>query len=296
MAQTKIEWTATPRPDGTFAPGYTFNPWLGCTKVSPGCAHCYAEAMMDTHYRKVKWGPTGERKRTSPEYWKQPLKWQRAAEAAGERRKVFCGSLCDVFEENIEVLMWRYELMELPAQTPNLDWLFLTKRPENIRGFVPIGWLWGDRFPRNVWVGTSVENKAMADQRIPYLLKIPAPVRFLSCEPLLGPIELPSDWLDPADTLNWDDTVNWVIVGGESGREARNSQVEWIEELRDQCAAAGVPCFVKQLGSNAYAHDEAMGASAYLDGICHPKGGDPNEWPEGLRVRQWPKSPCEAVA
>ena len=178
MAQTTIQWTGTPRADGTIAPGYTFNPWTGCEKVSAGCANCYAEALMDNRYKKVIWGKHGTRVRTTPDYWRQPHKWQRACEVAGERRKVFCASLADVFEGRSDLVPWRKALWPIIEKTTALDWLLLTKRPENVRLMYPRKWLKNP--PRNVWLGTSVENQATLNERLPKLRQCPAAVRFLS--------------------------------------------------------------------------------------------------------------------
>lgn len=263
MENSKIEWT-----------DHTFNPWIGCTKVSDGCKHCYAETLMDKRYGRVQWGPQGKRIRTSAANWKKPLKWNREAAAAGQRARVFCASLADVFEDKPEVYTWREELFGLICDTPHLDWLLLTKRPENVDDMfseivapVRLGW---EDFP-NIWIGTSVENQKQADKRIPALLRIPAAVRFLSMEPLLGPVYLTSlmndglcslgtgyvnclkgfcfdasydGYYDIGDRVN---KINWVIVGGESGVDARPMDVEWARSIRDQCREAGVPFFMKQM-------------------------------------------------
>lgn len=207
---TKIEWC-----------DHTFNPWQGCAKVSAGCANCYAEAMMDKRLGKVQWGDAGTRVRTSAANWKKPLQWNRQGMvcidcgtpvtdndcdcgqvgAIGKMRRprVFCASLADVFEDRPELYQWRIDLMNLINQTPNLDWLLLTKRPENVMQMLSeigsgedgeIGLLEMDWPMPNVWIGTSVENQEQADKRIPELLKIPAKVRFLSMEPLLGPVDM----------------------------------------------------------------------------------------------------------
>lgn len=224
MKNSKISWTR-----------HTFSPWIFCTRVSPGCQHCYAETMMADRFGKVEWGPQGQRVRTSADYWRQPLKWNREAAAAGERHRVFCASLADVFEikadQKADLSNWLLDLCALIVATPHLDWLLLTKRPENAK------WDW-KTFPDNIWIGTSVENQEYADKRIPELLKIPAPVRFLSVEPMLGPVDL-SPWLDQ---------IQWVIVGGESGPAARPMHPDWVRSVRDQCEAAGVPFFFKQWG------------------------------------------------
>lgn len=235
---SKIEWTDN-----------TFNPWIGCTKVSPGCAECYAETLMDKRYGRVKWGPQGTRERTSESNWKQPLKWQRQAEREGRRFRVFCASLADVFEDNPQVADWRSDLWDLIELTPSLDWLLLTKRPENIRRFTK-RWDTLEQLPANIWIGTSVENQEQAEKRIPELLRIPAAVRFLSCEPLLGPIDF--DNVIPGGISAVDGPyvpgIHWVIAGGESGPNARPMRPDWARSLRDQCKAAGVPFFFKQWG------------------------------------------------
>jgi protein gp37 len=164
--------------------------------VSPGCDNCYAEGWSKRS-GLVEWGPHAPRRLTSPENWAKPLKWNRKAAAEGRRYKVFCASLADVFDNHASIKeSWRSDLWELIAATPHLDWLLLTKRPQNIRRYLPdqmetglAPQHWGDGWP-NVWLGTTVENQTEADRRIPVLLSIPAKVRFLSCEPMLGPLDL----------------------------------------------------------------------------------------------------------
>lgn len=270
MGQTKIEWTATVGHDGAISPGFTFNPWIGCQKVSPGCMNCYALDLMETRYQRVKWGPTGERKRTSDTYWRQPIRWNKQAEANGVRTKVFCASLADVFEDRPEVIPWRNDLFALIEQTPSLDWLLLTKRPENITAMFPTKWRahkWG-KPPENIWFGTSVENQEQADKRIPHLLKVDARIRFLSMEPLLGEVML-RRWIPPSD--GWAPSpINWIIVGGESGSQARPMQIEWAQDIRRQCSKANIPFFMKQIGG-------------------HPdKRHDLGRFPVDLQVRQFP--------
>lgn len=219
---SKIEWT-----------DHTFNPWIGCQKVSPGCDHCYAEALMDTRWGKVEWGPHGERKRTSAANWKQPLRWAKAAN--GTRPRVFCASLADVFD-NRATPEWRTDLFALIEDTPELDWLLLTKRPENIAKML---WpKWDAGLPRNIWLGATAENQEQATRRGRILRQIPATVRFLSCEPLLSEIQFEPETLQALD---------WIIVGGESGHGARMMQEWWAEGIRDQCQAAGVHFFMKQM-------------------------------------------------
>lgn len=270
MAQTRIEWTSQRKLDGTVIPGYTFNPWEGCEKVSPGCAGCYAEQRDKQYHNGEHWGPNGTRLMHREAYWKQPEKWNREAEQAGERRRVFCASLADVFEDRPELLAPRLRLFDLIRRTPRLDWLLLTKRPQNIDRLmletvriVPgndgsqddlLIWLskWASAPPANIWLGTSVEDQRAADTRIPELLKIPATVRFLSCEPLLGPVEF-SDVTKRADAVSQIGKkalagIHWVIVGGESGPNARPMHPQWARSLRDQCKAADVAYFFKQHG------------------------------------------------
>lgn len=221
---------------------HTFNPWMGCTKVSPACDGCYAEALMDKRYGKVQWGPHGERVRTAPANWKQPLKWNRQAEKDGTRPFVFCASLADVFDNQVPK-EWRQDLLALISETPNLVWLLLTKRPQNIvRMADDCGAIY---WPRNAAIGTTVEDQKRADMNVPALLnakaKLDPAFAFLSCEPLLGPIDL----------LPWIYNIDWVITGGETdqgGHQSRPTHPEWFRSLRDQCAAAGAPYHHKQNG------------------------------------------------
>jgi protein gp37 len=227
--ETGIEWC-----------DHTFNPWVGCTKVSPGCDHCYAEGWAKRTGGAALW--QGERRRTTAANWRQVLKWNAQAAAAGERKRVFCASLADVFDNQVPDT-WRQDLWCLILDTPNLDWLLLTKRPQNIAKLVPGSW--SEQGYRNVWLGTTAENQAEADRRIPHLLAVPAAVRFLSCEPLLGPVDLRAVSWGHSNALH---RIDWVIAGGESGPGARPMHPNWARGLRDQCAAAGVPFFFKQWG------------------------------------------------
>jgi len=183
MGETNIEWC-----------DFSFNPWIGCTRVSPACDNCYAEAR-DKRFnpRSGHWGAHAPRKRTKT--WGNPVKWNRKSQAEGRRAKVFCASLADVFDNHRSIeQQWRRDLWHLIEETPHLDWLLLTKRPQNFAKFAPARWI-HDGCPPNVWIGTTVENQEEADRRIPHLLSIPAAVRFLSCEPLLGPVDI-EPWLD----------------------------------------------------------------------------------------------------
>lgn len=223
MKNSSIEWTH-----------HTFNPWIGCTQVSPACDHCYAMVMMDQRYHRVEWGAGRPRIRTTPQYWRQPIRWNQEATLRGVRERVFCASFADVFDgEMPETLSeWRADLWELIESTPQLDWLLLTKRPGNIMRLAP----WKDRWPHNVWVGTSVENEEWARRRLPVLSEVPAVVRFVSAEPLLGAFSLA------------DYSVDWLITGGESGNGFRKLDIEHVRSLRDQCQARGTAFFFKQWG------------------------------------------------
>ncbi len=258
-----IEWTH-----------HTFNPWWGCQRVSPGCEHCYAEALAKRTGR-ARWGAGVPRVPASEKMWGEPLRWNAAARTAGERHRVFCASMADVFEDLPELAPHRARLFELVAKTPNLDWLLLTKRPENA------GRLWsqaqydafngadslGPTWAPNVWIGTTVEDQRRAEERIPHLLRIPAAVRFLSCEPLLGPVDLDKVVLTEPRVGR----IDWVICGGESGGGARRMSAEWARSLRDQCESDGVPFFFKQWGEHgASGFREGKGvAGRVLDGQTH---------------------------
>lgn len=308
--KTKIEWCH-----------HTFSPWRGCTKVSPGCAHCYAEQQAKRNPKVLgEWGPQGERVIAGEAYWKMPLKWDREAREAGERRRVFCASLADVFEDRPELIAPRQRLFQLIGQTPHLAWLLLTKRPQVAVENWPFwaGMAYGSRLKAglpvkefgpvlpNVWVGVSVEDQARADERIPPLLEIPATVRFLSVEPLLGPVDPTRVMMTGTGHPIWHDVlrreygdgvdgcrlaglragVDWVIIGGESGPHARPCHVGWVRNLLRQCRDARVPCFVKQLGGEP--RPSALPSDVVVRFIRDPKGGDPAEWPEDLRVREFP--------
>jgi protein gp37 len=346
VKDTAIEWT-----------DHSWSPWRGCTKVSPGCANCYAETLSKRNPAVLgQWGKG--KPRVLAKNWGEPVKWNRNVLGdldiiPGEpdrftpyHRPTVFPSLCDWLDDEVPAA-WLARFLQLIHDTPNLTWLLLTKRPElwrsriqavcshlgdvcqgreDIRmlGFV-CGWRDGVHFPRNVWVGTSVEDQIRADERIPALLKIPAVARFLSVEPLLGPVEFTRQtvfgsacMLDKpiqhnvgrAKTGNVKKGIHWVIIGGESGHGARPCNVEWVRSLVRQCKGASVPAFVKQLGAKAVEngefqhtdecfneHCELAGGPedcqgvVGLDSLClaHPKGGDPSEWPEDLRVREFPE-------
>ena len=294
---TKIEWA-----------DHTFNGWIGCSKVSAGCANCYAETKMDTRLHVAKWGKGNPRHRTSQANWNLPAKWNREAERAFQayehflacgqgvgtfdgpvprRPRVFCSSLSDWLDDEVPI-EWLADLLCLVFANDNLDWLLLTKRPENFSKRLHEAmriinddtdssistWLDGDEPPPNVWIGVSVENQDAADIRIPKLLEIPAVVRFLSVEPMLGPVDLTNiqvpeshdqlkrPWETKGYTFNCltdhDDnrfhqrpggsSIDWVICGGESGPSARPMHPDWARSLRDQCQSHGVAYLFKQWG------------------------------------------------
>jgi protein gp37 len=311
----------------------TFNPFIGCTKVGPGCYGCYAEALMDKRMGRVKWGAGEKRQRTSEAYWRQPLAWEKKQKAVVEAWdtcpftteeairqgykypapwRVFCGSLCDVFDNEVPAA-WRWALFRLIRETPHLTWMLLTKRIGNAIGmldeaadavfdeFVGAG-AWQARGPwPTVWIGATVVNQEEADRDIPKLLQVPAAVRFLSIEPMLGPIDLKLESRN--DLARWDSKgrelaprrIGWCIVGGESdqpGHRARPFDITWARDIVRQCRAANVPVFVKQLGSRARWPDLPPASWAPLRyGLVlkDRAGADPSEWPADLRVREFPR-------
>lgn len=292
---SSIEWT-----------DHTWSPWEGCTKVSEGCTHCYAESR-NHRFGSDNWGKGKPRRLTKN--WSKPLVWQKKAEQAlrdhseslmwdTSPKKKPCPprvfpSLCDPFDEEVPV-EWFILFMELIWKTPNIDWLLLTKRPRNwakrlhdadvvLNGMRKVKdeevtqeyineWL-GHCPPKNVWMGVSIENQKN-DHRWQLLAEIPAMKRFVSFEPLIGPIDV---------RQIYDPKADWVIIGGESGRGARPCNLEWIRTLKNQCQDAGIATFVKQIGSNPVMEP---GPVAWL--TEDPKGGDMSEWPEDLRIREMP--------
>lgn len=292
MGKTAIQWT-----------DFTFNGWVGCQRVSPGCEHCYAEAYdkrvgglpkaqrKDPNVQELRWGPKAPRVRTSDANWRKPFQWDNAAlqanvaaDIAGRPRparpRVFCSSLADVFEDRPELEEWRNALFGVIASTPHLDWQLLTKRPENLakmnfRNVLGAPWDW----PANVWLGTTAENQEWLIKRLKPLLEgsADAPVRFISYEPALGRID--PYFFEMA-------ALDWVIVGGESGPGARPFNLDWARSIVDWGKQTNTAVFVKQIGENPY--DESTG---WLDRIEYKDrhGGDPAEWPVELRVRQFPE-------
>lgn len=229
-SNSKIEWT-----------DHTFNPWWGCTKVSPACDHCYAEKWARRMGLDI-WDSTKPRRFFKSQHWRNPYLWNKKAKRNHRRERVFCASMADVFEPREDLDPWRELLWKVIEETPDLDWLLLTKRPHLASRMVP----WGSYWPANVWLGTTVESQNWADRRIPRLVESPARVRFLSCEPLLGAIDL-GKWLSRK-------MIHWVIAGGESGYQSRPSDPSWFYSLRDQCVDYKTPFHFKQWGDWAPLH------------------------------------------
>jgi protein gp37 len=275
MAETTgIEWTDS-----------TFNPWWGCTKISPACDHCYA-ADLDKRTGGNHWGNVA-RRRTSAKNWNEPRRWQKAAPAFfaehGRKRRVFCASMADVFDNQVDTA-WRDDLWALIRECPDLNWLLLTKRPQNIEKMLPAFW---DEVKGSIWLGTTVEDQLRADQNIPHLLKHDSAVRFLSCEPMVGEIDLRNVAPRNGYATNTLDgyihdfgipdrgtahKVDWVIAGGESGPHARVADPDWFRTLRNQCEMSGVPFLFKQWGNwtqdmQHVAHKKDAGRA--LDGLTH---------------------------
>lgn len=289
---SSIQWTT-----------HTFNPWIGCAKVHTGCAACYAEDLMATRYKRVTWGNDGTRVKTKT--WGDPVKWNKAAACvcrktysdaeheAGcpqrERPRVFCASLADVFEDRPDLRDWRRDLFRLIDQCQNLDWLLLTKRPENVlsmwytqeQGGFGVTELTRREFRRdNVWLGTSISDQATAEEygaalvgnrRLAFNL-------FLSMEPQIGPVNL-RPLLDSKK-------IDWVIIGGESKQgkhEPRPFNLAWLDKSLEECAFHGVPAFVKQFGTNVFSGDRPVK-------FADKHGGEMEEWPHEYRVREFPRS------
>lgn len=251
-----IEWTNN-----------TANFWWGCFKVSPGCTHCYADTLA-TRWGKSIWGPVKTTDRELKKgIWSDLPKWNERAKASGKREKVFVMSMGDFFEDHPQVTEWRDRALALIQECKYLDFQILTKRPENVVSMIERAnshsfsdaAMWFYAHP-HVWIGTSVENQEQADKRIPELLRVPAAILFLSCEPLLGPVDLKFGITNLADWFpEWGNQhIDWVIVGGESGRGKRPFNPDWARSIRDQCQAAGVPFFMKQMDKVQPIPDDLM--------------------------------------
>ena len=320
--KTGISWTDS-----------THNHWLGCTKVSPGCANCYAQVNRAVKIFGVEWGTGKPRRLASESTRNKPLAWNRAAAKDGVCRKVFCSSLSDWLDPEVPA-EWLADLLELIASTPRLDWQLLSKRPElwqerleaaaaferskpmSLHFGPASNWLAGNA-PANVWVGTTVEDQRRADERVPALLAIPAKVRFLSMEPLLEAVDLESVYgalpEGAIDCNRGDDHrsgecgcaagVDWVIVGGESGPNARPFDLAWARSIVKQCKEAGVAVFVKQMGDWTVADGNNVHGLKMLqldpknyglrDDLVRVRftahhGAEPSEWPADLRVQEFP--------
>jgi protein gp37 len=263
---TGISWTE-----------HTWNPWHGCTKISPGCKFCYM------YREKERYGQDPSIVVRSKTTFNAPLKWKSGM--------VFTCSWSDFFIETADV--WREEAWDIIRRTPHLTYQILTKRPENITARLPKDWGAGWK---HVWMGVSAEDQPNFDRRVRDILQVPSWTRFLSIEPQLGPINArDAFYVGPEGGLDFSYTkrqmIHWVICGGESGPGARMFRSEWAESLLTQCREAGVAFFMKQMGSYAVLdprYDQTLpGASRKLRA---PKGDDPSEWPEYLQVQEFPRS------
>ena len=325
MGKTNIEWTDE-----------TWNPTRGCSRVSPGCGGphneggCYAERQAirqagpgGAYEGLVKSTPNGPRWtgeiRLAEDALQAPLHWKKP-------RRVFVNSMSDLFHERLTFhdILRVFDVM-LDPRCEKHTFQILTKRPERAEAwFKTVAYKF--RLPRNVWIGVSVEDQKRADERIPILCRLPAEVRFLSCEPLLGPVDI-EKWLtmnDPYDdgAQTCANRLHWIIVGGESGPRSRPMQLDWARRIVEHCEKWFVPCFVKQLGAvpllafysaegpdHAWHERHGKDGQVLVDGsewdpstdgqppprallrmeLRHSKGGDPTEWPEDLQVREWPE-------
>lgn len=274
-AGSSIQWTHD-----------TFNPWWGCTKISPGCRSCYAATFA--HRFGVEWGKGELRRLSSENVWDAPIRWNQQAEKSGERRLVFCASMADIFDDEVPI-PWRVSFWDIVRKTKSLTYQILTKRSENFAQFLPRDW--GDGWS-HVWLGVSVEDRKRLP-RIDALRETPAKTRFVSAEPLL----------EDLGTINLIG-IHQVIVGGESGLGARLFNLTWARSIVEQCRHEKIACFVKQLGSNPTKDEiypsladkefpsdvkhQWIGNGSFRPLLKDHKGGDMNEWPMDLRVRQFP--------
>lgn len=259
--KSKISWTDS-----------TFNPWWGCEKVSPACDACYAERDAKRYGFSV-WGKGAPRRFLSDNHWDGPLHWDAAAAAAGKRHKVFCASMADVFEDRSDLDPHRARLWKLIEATPNLDWLLLTKRPALMKKKAP--WkIW----PDHVWAGVTAEDQHWWDHRVPLLMQVPAKIRFVSVEPMFGPIRMRGTEEQLSEDLQ-QGKLSWVILGGESGSNPRPTVLSDLRHMLGQCVALGVKPFVKQLGAVWAKENESKTA----------KADDPKEWPEDLQIQEFPE-------
>jgi protein gp37 len=254
-AATTIEWC-----------DHTFNPWWGCTEVSPLCDRCYARTLDVRWFKGAHWGAAAKRRYFGDTHWREPIKWDRRALSQHRRNRVFCASMGDVFDNEVEQPL-REQLWSLIRETPNLDWVILTKRIGNAAKMLPTDW--GAGYP-NVWLLASVDQMAL-ERDAPKLLAIPAVVHGVSIEPQLAPVCLG----------NFARVLQWVIVGGESGAGARPFHLEWARSLIVECEASGTPIFVQKMGCKPFEQGRPLRFNDYA-------GSDLTEWPGDLRIRQFP--------
>lgn len=257
--KTEISWTH-----------HTFNPWWGCVKVSPGCDHCYAESDAKRYGHQV-WGKDAPRRFFTDKHWNQPCLWNKHAELTGERERVFCASMADIGEVNSVLNDERNRLWRLIRESLFIDWQLLTKRPASLVNQLPDDW--GNGWPQ-VWLGTTVESNGYR-WRIDDILKAPAAVHWLSIEPQIGPVDLREYFERYQEPRH---TIDWVIVGGESGGQARVFDLAWARDVIAVCKEYGVAVFNKQLGT----------VTAKTLGLNSWKGADPTEWDADLQIQEFP--------
>lgn len=263
---------------------HTFSPWWGCVEVSPACDECYARSLANRWGFDI-WGKDKPRRFFGDKHWNEPLKWDKAAKKLGVRHRVFCASMADICEDREDLNPHRERLWKLIEATPNLDWMLLTKRPENYGKMLPSHWIIGEKPERpNVWLGTTAENQRRADERIPQLVAIPAAVYWISAEPLLGPIDFSKHWSYEVESSQTSGAfvhgIDWVIVGGESGHNARRMDPAWATDILKQCRENGAAYHFKQKGRLLAAE---MG--------CKDREGKKlEEWPKEFQVQEFPKA------
>jgi protein gp37 len=326
--QSKIAWCSD-----------TWNYWIGCSKISPECAHCYADELDEKRFSKTlggstkenpvrHWGKgaprhlTSETTRTAPRRWNEsPLICNKCGQHDSlvtkpgsdcwqchggkfERRRVFTGSLMDWADEEVPD-SWRDDVFDLAEKCPDILFLFLTKRAYNAYRYLHRRYVQHNvEIPRNFWVGMSWMKDRTADVR--WMLRIPAAIRFLSVEPMLDePCIFQAVQEDFKGEFKGVKPIHWIILGGESGDKARPCNVEWIRRTLRICRNYGIAPFVKQLGSHVIAEDVSLESWGYRPTLADvdqarrqarvilkdPKGGDMAEWPEDLRVQDFPQQP-----
>lgn len=268
MAKTLIAWA-----------DFSFNPWIGCSKVGVGCTGCFAEAY-DNRFGGGHWGPGAPRRRTSHSTRSAPEKWNLKAEANRTLYKVFSHSLSDVFDNEVPD-EWRADEFKLWKRTPYLRWIVLTKRPGNILKMLPSDWHEHPHRYRNVGFCVSVSTQEEFDREVPKLLQVRAAWHGVSIEPQVELVSI-NTRLDTIDTT-W---LDWIITGGASaqpGYDPPPYNVDWARSLIAQCRNADIACFVKQLGANPYDGDQPLTLRS------SKAGADPEEWPADIRVQEFPE-------